>query len=121
MKKVYYEVLEYDHGTLKNMYYYATDDILKNKRNAEACYKSKISVAAIYNPSYTYELWLTVSDYLQTTRILINQENSDAHLRESKILSELTGRIIEVQQWSEREEMLLQEKAESLSQVTWKR
>lgn len=109
MKKFYYEVLEYDLGTLKNMYYYATEDILKNKRNAEACYKSKISNAAIYNPTYTYELWLTVSDYLQTIRILVNQENSDAHLRESEILSELTGRVIEVPQWAEREEKLMHE------------
>lgn len=110
MKKVYYEVHEFENGDLKNMYYFSYNDILESKRSAEQCYKMKVTENENkVNSPYNYQLILTILNDYKTTRHILNQGDPDINQLESKILSELTGRLLEVPEWSVREHKILRE------------
>lgn len=110
MKKVYYEVLEYKNGQLKNMNYFANEDILHSKKRAEDLYKIKRWEASIVNASdIRYDLVLVVLDDYETNRYVLSEKNEKIQQLESMILSGLTGRTIQVLSWDKREAEMMQD------------
>lgn len=110
MKKIYYEVLEYRKGQLKNMNYFSLDDILHSKKKAEDLYRFKRLEAALTKATdVRFELVLVVLDDYITNRYVISKQDEKIQQLESMILSGLTGRVIEISRWEVREAELMQE------------
>lgn len=109
MKTVYYEVLEFEGDLLKNIYYYAHNDILDSKSHAERYFSMKVKQAQLNNFPLSYKLVFAIIEDYQTTRHILNEKDSKAHQLESMILSALTGRKIEIPEWPKRENQLLEE------------
>jgi len=110
MRKVYYEVHEFEDDMLKNMFYFALDDILESKRSAERCYKMKVNENENReNSRYYYYLILTILNDYNTTRHILNHGGDELIKLESRILSQLTGRQLEVPEWEVREQRILRE------------
>jgi hypothetical protein len=109
MKKVYYEVHEFENDILKNMYYFSYNDILESKRSAEQCYKMKIMENEINgNSSLSYQLILTILNDYKTIRHVLSQGDKSKQELESRMLSQLTGRELVVPEWPERKIMILE-------------
>lgn len=110
MKKIYYEVLEYKNGQLKNMNYFANDDIMYSKKRAEDCYKIKKLETQLTNASdIRYDLVLVVMDDYETNRYVISERDEKVRQLESMILSGLMGRLIEIPKWEVREAQMMGE------------
>ena len=110
MKKVYYEVHEYENENLKNMYYFSYNDILESKRSAELCYKMKlIEKTNKMNSVLKYQLILTILNDYHTTRYILNQGDPSVQQLESNILSQMTGRELQIPEWHVRENKILRE------------
>lgn len=109
MKTVYYEVLEFEGELLKNIYYYAHNDILESKSHAERYFSMKVRQAQLSNSPLYYKLVFAIIEDFQTTRYILNEKESKAHQLESMILSGLAGRHIEIPEWPQREARLLDE------------
>lgn len=109
MKTVYYEVLEFEGELLKNIYYYAHNDILDSKNHAERYFSMKVKQAKQSNLPFYYQLVLVMIEDYQTTRHILNEQDSKAHQLESMILSGMTGQQIEIPEWPQREARLLKE------------
>lgn len=109
MKTVYYEVLEFEGELLKNIYYYAHNDILDSKSHAERYFSMKVKQAQLNNSPFYYKLVFAIIEDYQTIRHILNEKDSQAHLVESMILSGLTGRQIEIPEWPQREAHILEE------------
>lgn len=109
MEKVYYEILEFDQGSLKSIYDFAHTNILDSKRQAEQLYRQKIEQARINHSSSDFKMVLTVIEDYQTIRHILNDSNSDLHLMESLILSRLTGQDVEIPPWPLRKARFMNE------------
>lgn len=110
MKKIYYEVLEYNNSQLKNMDYFATDDILVSKKKAEDCYKIKRLETLLANKTTVkFDLVLAILDDYDTNRYVISEPNEKIQQLESMILSGLTGMEVKVPSWEIREADLMKE------------
>lgn len=110
MKKIYYEVLEYRNGQLKNMNYFALDDIMHSKKRAEDLYRIRRLEATLTKATdVRFDLVLVVLDDYETHRYVISNQDEKIQQLESMILSGLTGRVIDIPRWEIREAELMQE------------
>jgi hypothetical protein len=109
MKTVYYEVLEFEGELLKNIYYYAHNDILDSKTHAERYFSMKTRQAQLSNSLLNYKLVFAIIEDYQTTRHILNEKDTNAHQLESMILSSLTGQQVEIPEWPQREARLMEE------------
>lgn len=109
MKTVYYEVLEFEGELLKNIYYYAHNDILDSKTNAERYFSMKVRQAQLSNSPLYYKLVFAIIEDFQTIRHILNEKDSNTHHLESMILSALTGRQVEIPEWPQREARIMEE------------
>lgn len=92
------------------MDYFATDDILLNKKNAEDCYKIRRLEAILANKStIKSELVLVIFDDYETNRYVISEPDEQMRQLEAMILSSLTGKNIEIPRWEVREAELMKE------------
>lgn len=108
MKTVYYEVLEFEGELLKNIYYYAHNNILDSKYNAERYYGLKIKQAQLNKSAKNFKMVFAIIEDYQTTRHILSDKDSKAHELEAMILSGMTGRQIEIPEWSVREVKILE-------------